>query len=75
MSLTFEEGGSIIFKNQDELVEFIKSSADTASTAYSMDVFWLIICAGLVFLMQVRGRRGGYPYFAADASEHELLII
>ena len=59
MSLTFEEGGSIIFQNQDELVEFIKSSADTASTAYSMDVFWLIICAGLVFLMQVRGRRGG----------------
>ncbi|XP_063693862.1 uncharacterized protein LOC134825564 [Bolinopsis microptera] len=52
MSLTFEEGGSIIFKNRDELVEFIKSSAETASTAYSMDVFWLIICAGLVFLMQ-----------------------
>ena len=52
MSLTFGDGATLSFNSKDDLVQFIKSSSEVASTEYSMDVFWLIICAGLVFLMQ-----------------------
>ena len=54
MKLSFEDGASIAFNNKDEFVKFIKDSADVAGSDYSMDVVWLILCAGLVFLMQVR---------------------
>ena len=66
MKLSFEDGASIAFNNKDEFVKFIKDSADVAGSDYSMDVVWLILCAGLVFLMQVRlggkicGPRVGY---------------
>ncbi|XP_063692066.1 ammonium transporter 2-like [Bolinopsis microptera] len=53
MSLTFKDGTVLDFQNQDALLEYIRVTADTASTAYSMDTFWLIICAGMVFLMQM----------------------
>lgn len=53
MSLTFKDGTELDFQNQAELLEYIRTTADTASTAYSMDTSWLIICAAMVFLMQM----------------------
>ncbi|XP_063676983.1 uncharacterized protein LOC134813224 [Bolinopsis microptera] len=53
MSLTFKDGTVLDFQNQSALFEYIRVTADTASTAYSMDTVWVIICAGMVFLMQM----------------------
>jgi hypothetical protein len=52
MTLKLEDG-VLTWKDKSELVNFIKASAGVADIDYSMDTFWLIICAGLVFLMQV----------------------
>ncbi|KAL5246906.1 hypothetical protein ACHWQZ_G018946 [Mnemiopsis leidyi] len=52
MTLSFDDGGSISFQNKAELVEFIKSSSGVSDTDYSVDTFYLIVCAGMVFLMQ-----------------------
>ena len=53
MTLSFEDGASISFKDKAELVEFIKTSSGMGDSSYSVDTFYLIICAGMVFLMQV----------------------
>jgi hypothetical protein len=54
MTLKLEDGVVLTWHNESELIKFIKASAGIADVKYSMNTFWLIICAGLVFLMQVR---------------------
>ena len=53
MTLKFEDGVVLTLHNESELIKFIKASAGVADVKYSMNTFWLIICSGLVFLMQV----------------------
>ena len=55
--IQFENGGSLQFENESSFLAYLGEKViphTNDELNYSVDQIWLIVCAGLVFFMQVR---------------------